>query len=208
MRTTYFPALTITGLMLLTACSSTSRAAPVTTTATTIEQPSTTAAPVPTTATTVAPATTTTEAPPPTTPPDVTAAIKQAVLDYDAARFACWQEVATCDPTTYTRGAHLESERKQVAIGVARSALVRHRQEDPAYWVFESVEVSPTDRAIVTGCHWDTDILERLGGGVINAVNFSNHDTVELTLEDGTWWVTRLTINRQAEGIDECGGRP
>jgi starvation-inducible outer membrane lipoprotein len=71
-----------------------------------------------------------------------------------------------------------------------------------------TAEVTPTDRAVVTGCHWDTDILERLGGGVINAINFSNHDTVELTLEDGTWWVTRLTINRQAEGIDECGGRP
>jgi hypothetical protein len=213
MRTTYFPALALACILALTACASDKlKAQPTTLPATTVELPTTTA-PAPTTttvaATTTIPATTTTAAEPtPSTTPDVIAAVKQAVLDYESLRYTCWQDFATCDPATYARGAQLDSERKEVARGLGRNARLRHRLEDPAYWAFESVQIAPDGTAIATACFWDTDVLEGSGGSIINGFDYSNHDTVTLANFDGSWWVTRLNIDRQVEGINECGARP
>jgi hypothetical protein len=208
MRTTYFPTLTLAGLMLITACSNTPRAIPVTTTATTIEQPSTTAVAAPTT-TTTAPSTTTTNAPSPTTtPPDVTAAVKQAVLDYEEVRYACMQEPVTCDPTTFARGELVATERSFIdrVIGL-RGRSVR-RADDPPYWVFGEVTVSPDGQtASVEGCFWETTILAGESGAVINDDNVTYRMTLGLVKEDAIWWLSNKFANSRVPGTNNCGPR-
>jgi hypothetical protein len=209
MRTTYFPTLTLTGLMLLTACSSTPRATPVTTTATTAAVAPTTTVPEPTTSTTIVATTTTTEPPPTTTAPDVITTVKQAVFDYQAGRNTCLEDPTTCDPATYARGAHLESERAFVATAVGRRARSRRRVEDPDYWVLSDATVSSDGQtATVVGCHWSTSILEGPGGTTINDDSNSNHATLELRLEEGTWWVTFFSLNRRLANENDCGAQP
>jgi hypothetical protein len=209
MRTTYFPTLTLTGLLLITACSSTPRAAPVTTTATTIEQPSTTAVPLPTTTTTAAPATTTTNAPPPTTPPEVTAAIKQAVLDYEEVRYACMQEPATCDPTTFARGELVATERSFIDRVVGLRGRSVRRADDPPYWVFGEVTVSPDGQtASVEGCYWATTILAGESGAIINDDNVTYRMTLGLIKDDNTWWLSDKFTNSRVPATNNCGPRP
>jgi hypothetical protein len=207
MRTTYLPTLALASLMLITACStSTPKANPTTTTTVTTESPTTapTTSP-PTTAAAIA-ASITTEPPPTTTPPDVIVAIKQAVLDYQERRNVCLQDPTTCDPSTYARGAQLDTERTFVATAVGRRARSRRRVENPEYWVLNEVTIAPGSlAATVVGCHWSTNILEGIDGTIINDENASNHATLELEFADGTWWVSLFALNRQLADINDCG---
>jgi hypothetical protein len=203
MRTTYFPTLTLAGLMLITACSSTPRAALVTTTtATTIELPSSTSPP---STTTVAATTTTTDAPPPTTPPDVITAIKQTILDAETVRFECLQDASTCDPATYSRGLFLASERQFVATAVSRNAKITRRDGDPSYWVFEEVIVNPEGTsATVVACRWDTAILVGEGGAIINDDNITYHARVTLEFDSDKWWIANDTFDSRVDGRNDC----
>lgn len=199
-------------MMLLAACGGTESAtvgSPVTTTTTTTIAVTTpapsTAAP---TTTTQAPTTTTVAA---TTAPaaDPAEAVKQAILDYEAVRFACLQEPAACDPSTYSRGRMLEVERKgaEALAGVDARPVIR--DEDPGYWTFQSVELAPDGlTATVNGCRWDSNKLIRRDGLIMNDEKATLFMVVKLLNENGMWFIFEKLTDREVAEVNECGARP
>jgi hypothetical protein len=207
MRTTYLPVLALTGLLVVAACSSTTtKPVPTTPPTTTVELPTTTSPP-PATTTTAAPTTTTIE-PPPTTVPDAIAAIKQAVLDYEDVRYACMQDPATCDASSFARGELLSAEQSFIGRVVGLRGHSTRPGDDAPYWVFGEASISPDGlNASIDGCFWETTVLAGEGGTIINGDKVTYRMTIGLVREADKWWLATKFINRRIPAVNDCGPR-
>jgi hypothetical protein len=202
--------------LVLSACSSGRGKATetTTTTTTTTAAPATTVASTtttPTTAPTTAASTPTTAASTTTTTAgavDQTAAIKQAFLDYEAIRYACLQQPASCDPLTYARGKRVGSERELIERVVGLHAHARRQENDASYWTLRSVQPSPDGTtAQVKACYWSTDIIEIDGGAIFNDEKVSYEQTIDLIVEDGRWWISYVFTDQRTPDVNSCGPR-
>jgi hypothetical protein len=212
MPTNRISAAVLSSLFALSACGAAADKAATTTAA----AATTTAAPTPTAAATT---TTTAPAPAPTTiatpttttiaAVDQVAAIKQAILDYEVARYLCLQKPATCDPTRYATGRQAASETKFFARLTGMNLVGKRSVDDAAYYTFESVELA-TDlsSAIVEVCYWDTGTLATEAGAIFNEDNASYLRTITVVLEQSTWRVESVFGHQETIGHNTCGPRP
>jgi hypothetical protein len=202
--------LTAATLLALASCGSAKphAAEPTTTTTTTAVATTTTAAATATTTTTVVATTTAVALTTTTAATDQTAAIKQAVLDYETTRLACLSDPPTCDPSTFSRGALLEAAQAFVARVVGLKVRSKLNTSDPSYWVLGDVAIGADGRtAKLQGCRWDTNILEGPGGAVFNDDKASMHTTIDLVLEDGRWWLSGIFNDLPLDPKNDCGPR-
>jgi hypothetical protein len=209
MRTIRFLTAVAT-LLALAGCGGGQSKAAETTTTTTVVATTTTAAATTTTAaaTTTAATTTTTAQTTSSAAPEPTAAIQQAILDYESVRYACLRLPATCDPLTYARGKRVDSERELIDRIVGLHAHARRQEDDVSYWRLRSIEVS-ADRtsAKVKGCYWSTDIIEIDSGAIFNDEKVSYEQTIDLAIEDGRWWISHIFTDQRTPGANTCGER-
>jgi ABC-type transport system substrate-binding protein len=208
MQNRRFLALAALAAVTLSACgTSAPKAAPPTTPTTNAAPAPTTTAP-PTTTATAAPTTTTTAAPTTTTSPTAAeeAAIRQSILGEDVARNLCFQDLTSCDPSTYSRGVYLAAEHDFMEKLISRKAIIRQQPDDPSYRIVRSITIGAdglTARAL--GCDWDTGLLLGSGGAtVINDDKLTFESEWELLKDNGSWLVSSYTHRSFTLGENRC----